>query len=246
MDSLRTARWLVLVAAHVALATAASAASINYGSFGPIPPGIAFEDVTESSTDPVPLYGPPDPFAIGLDFDPIGFVATATDSGVDLTDGQLNFLIRANPGIGITSVSLFEAGDYTLAGAGTSATQAVAGAILRAVVTQIDGVDVAPVALIPVNASVGFNLAANPGVVQPWSLGLGLNVAAQLQQQGLGLATVVEIVVDNSLVATAERATAAFIAKKDFRISLETVGVPEPGTLALVLGGLAALARRSR
>ena len=51
--------------------TVASAASISYGNFGPVPPATSFLDVEESSgTDTVPLYGPPTPFTTGLDFDP--------------------------------------------------------------------------------------------------------------------------------------------------------------------------------
>jgi hypothetical protein len=231
--------------ASLAGATRASAASINYGDFivGPV----TFGDVTESSgTDPVPLYGPPDPFSIGLDFDPMGFVATASGGAADVTDGQLNFTIES--ALGVDMISVFEAGEYSLVGTGTAATQALAGALMRATVTQINGVDVAPLGLLPVNASVGFNLLANPGVLQPWSLGLGLNVAAQL---GPDRATRIEIVIDNQLVALSELASLAFIAKKDFRIGIDTGDhppVPEPSAMLLLLSGCAAFqaARRRR
>ena len=225
----------------------ASAASINYGDH--IVPGATFEDVTESSiTDPVPLYGPPTGFAVGLDFDPTNFVATASGGASDITDGQLNTTITLSSLLGVSAINVFEAGDFTLAGSGTSATQATAGAILRATVTQIDGAFIAPLSLTPVNASVSFNLAANPGVVQPWSLGLGLNVAAQLVGLGFGpdqRATQVEIVIDNQLLALSELASVSFIAKKDFRIDVATI-VPEPSAALLVLGALLAwpLARR--
>jgi hypothetical protein len=139
--------------------TATQAASINYGNFGPVPPGVSFLQVTESSgTDPVPLYGTPTPFSVGLDFDPIGFVATSSGGGPDITDAQLNFTIMGNGSTGIGTIGLFEAGDYTLAGVGTPATSAFAGAILRATITQINGLPVAPISLAPVNASVGFSL----------------------------------------------------------------------------------------
>src|SRR5687768_7582887 len=90
----------------------ASAASISYGNFGPVPPGVMFLNVTESSgTDAVPLYGPPTPFSIGLDFTPTAFGATAGSPGPDLTDGQLNFTVM---GPGITNISLAEGGVYSL------------------------------------------------------------------------------------------------------------------------------------
>ena len=218
----------------------ASAASISYGDFGPVPPGVTFEDVQESSgTDPVPLFGAPTPFSVGLDFDPTSFAATASGGTLDITDGQLNLTLTGSAGVSFSSLNLFESGDYTLAGAGTTATQALAGAILRVTVTQINGVDVAPIALTPVNASVGFNLAANPGVVQPWSLGIGFNIAGQLGPDQH--ATQVELVIDNQLLAFSESGSLAFIAKKDFGFRVETV--PEASTVLLLLGALAIVPR---
>lgn len=228
----------------VAISTATFAASINYGDFGPVPPGVSFLQVKESSgTDPVPLYGPPTPFSVGLDFDPATFVSESTNGGVDFTDGQLNFTIMSQAGI--TDVSLSENGDYSLIGIGTAGTEALAGVIMRATVTQVNGVNVAPFNLLPVSASVGFDLVNNAGLVQPWGLGLGLNVAGQLQP-GQN-ATKIEIVIDNQLATVSEAGSGAFIAKKDFRIGVGIV--PEPATFALTgiaVCGLLAGGRRRR
>jgi len=234
---------LAFAGALLAAASAASAASISYGNFGPVPPGVTFGDVTESSgTDAVPLYGAPGAFATGLDFDPAGFVATGTGGAIDLTDGQLNFTITTDPSLGILALNLAEAGDFSLQGVGTSATQAAAGAIVRVIVTQIDGVNVAPISLVPTNASVAFNLAANPGIVNPWSLGIGVDIVAQLG--GGQRATQLEVVIDNQLSALSEANSAAFIAKKDFRI--EVTAIPEPSTALLLLGACAALTAVAR
>jgi hypothetical protein len=233
----------VLLALALGPARASLAASISYGDFGPVPPGVTFQDVQESSgTDPVPLFGPPAPFSVGLDFDPTSFVATSGGGTPDITDGQLNLTLTGSPGVSISSLNLFESGDYTLAGVGTSATQAIAGAILRVTVTQINGLDVAPIILTPSNASVTFDLAANPGVVQPWSLGVALNIAGQLGA-GQG-ATQVEVVIDNQLLALSESSSLAFIAKKDFGIRVETV--PEASTVLLLLGALAIVPKAVR
>jgi len=237
--------FLCVLGALLAVAVAthpASAATIAYGSFGPVPPGITFSDVGESSgTDPVPLYGPPEVFSIGLDFDPVDFVATSTGGPADITDGQLNFTVSDTSLSGISFLSLFEAGDYALEGSGTTASAVFAGAILRVTITQLDGVFVAPISLAPVNGSLGFDLVSNAGIVQPWSLGLGLDIAGQLGPDQR--ATQIEVVIDNQLLATSEAASVAFIAKKDFRID---VSVPEPGTLLLLLvAGLALLSGRS-
>lgn len=234
---------------------AAKAASINYGNFGPLPDGVGFLNVTESSaSDPVPLYGPPVPYATGLDFNPSSFAASAAGGSADITEGQLNLTIVGNltppDGAAVQSISLFEAGDFTLVGSGTEATQALAGAILRATVTGIDGFNVAPISLIPLHASLGFNLAANPGVVQPWSLGLALNVEDQLLNMGIPFelgATRVDVVIDNALVAISEPSTVAFVAKKEFDLRLITIPgtvIPEPGTVGLLGLGLCALAAR--
>lgn len=221
-------------------ATAGNAASINYGDFGPVAPGVRFRGVTETSaTDAVPLYGPPTAFSVGLDFNPIGFASIASGGSTDITDGQLNFGVEGNPLVGISSIRLFEAGDYTLAGSGTAATQDFAGVIMRITVTQIDGVNVAPITLAPSNASVAFNLIANPGIVQPWSLGLSLDVSGQLTAMGLQFAvgaTKLDVVIDNQLISLSQLGSIAAIEKKDFRIDVGTNVVPEPSTTVLFLG----------
>jgi hypothetical protein len=175
----------------------------------------------------------------------MSFVAFGAGGSSDLTDGQLNLGIEGNPLVGISSVSLFEAGDFTLFGSGTAASQVFAGANMRITVTQIDGVDVAPIILLPSNASVAFNLVANPGIVQPWSLGLSLDVSGQLTAMGIEFAagaTKLEVVIDNQLGALSQQSSIAAIAKKDFRIDVTPTVVPEPGTAALFFSaGIAGL-----
>lgn len=249
------ARGIVAIAMFLALLsipTSARAASINYGNFGPISPGITFQSVTESSgTDPVPLFGPPtSTFVTGLNFAPSSFVANSSGGAADTTDGQLNFTVTGTPqqGVGIQSISLFEAGDYTLLGVGTAATQAIVGAIIRVTVLEIDGVAIAPLNLAPSNAAVGFNLVANPGVVQPWSLGLGINIQGQLPGGFTIGATKVEVSINNQLNTLTESGSLAFMAKKEFQLTVQPaeVEIPEPGSAMLILGacGMAIVRRR--
>ena len=248
-----------LVLALLACAPAVQAASISYGNFGPVAPGLTFTNVTESSgTDAVPLYGVPTPYVTGLDFDPKGFVASGAGGAADITDGQLNFGVSGQVSgqniVAIKGISLSEGGDFTLIGTGTAATQVVGGAILGVKITEIDGVAVTPINLAPSNASVTYTLPANAGAVQPWSLGILIDIEAQLLSQSVPFvvgATKAEVVINNQLIAISEPASVAFIAKKDFVIGIvpELGLLPEPTTLGmagLALCGIGAISRRKR
>jgi hypothetical protein len=117
----------------------------------------------------------------------------------------------------------------------------LAAAIIRATVTEINGAPSAAIAVGPVNASFGDALPGQE-FLSPWSLGLGLNIAAAL---GPGQrATKVDIVIDNQLFAGSEPNTAAFIAKKEFQLEWEIV--PEPATFSLTTLALCGLALAAR
>src|SRR5690606_37024726 len=123
----------------------------------------------------------------------------------DLTDGQLNYTI-ASPG-GVAEVNFSEGGLYSLIGFGTASTQVFAAASLHAVVTEINGVAVAPINLTPSLSSVAFDLVANGGLNHGWQIALSLDVAGQLAGLGYSandLATRVDVVIDNQLVAISE------------------------------------------
>jgi len=174
------------------------------------------------------------------------FNATGSSGGVDLTDGQLNFTLETAGGLGITNVLLNEGGTYSLSGVGGAATQAVAGANLQVSIIAINGVAVAPIALPSSAASVQLNLAANPGALQPWAVGVSVNVAAALALNQR--ATRVNVVIDNALAAISEAGSSASIAKTFFDIDINT-DIPEPasGVMALVaMCGAGALRSRRR
>ena len=252
-SAVRTA--FAAVAVLLATSTLVHSATINYGTFNVPAAGIMFQNVSESSgTDAVPMYGPPEPYNIGMDFDPANFTSSSGGGSADTTDGQLNFtimgLVNANGYVGITHFNVFEAGDYTLFGAGGAGTGVAAGAIARATITQVNGLPVAPITLAPINASFGDSLPGSV-VVGPWSLGLFYNLSAGLPSGQV--ATKVEVAINNTLATSSEAGSTAFIAKKDFRIDLSTdvfgnPMVPEPTTLVLTaLSGVVALAfRRGR
>jgi len=223
----------MLAIASLGLTSSAGAASISYPNQGPIAPGYTFTNIAESSgTDAVPLYGPPSPVLIGLDFTPASFSATSTNGGADLVDGQLNYTVVAGPSApGIPLINFAETGSYTLSGLGNAATQAMAGAIIRATVLEVNGAAVAPISLAPVSASVGFDLqtlGGGPLATGPWSLSASVNIASQL---GPGQsATRVEVVINNTLATTTQPGTTAIITKGDFGTQL----TPEPGSLTML------------
>jgi hypothetical protein len=245
---------LVLLASIPGTAGTVVAAPIHYGDFGPdFPPGgVAYLDVTESSgTDATPLFGVPALTANTLDFDPVGFAASATDGASDVTDGQLNFTLSVLDGAGATSLLLHESGDYTLFGSGTTATAAAAGVSIEIDILEVDQVALTTPIPVFANASIGLNLVNNgPVVLAPWSIGLLVDFGFVLDANNIDFdlgVTKAEVVIDDELLASSEDLSIARLAKKDFLIApgIEGNPIPEPGTLALfALSGLVFLRRR--
>jgi len=225
----------------------AAAASINYGDFDDIPPGtVMFLGVTEGSgTDPVPLFGSPLVLGNMLDFDPSGFAASTGGGGADITDGQLNFQVMSIPGSSIDQITIDESGDFSLFGAGTAATQVAFGLFMQLTILEVDGALISPFDVI-VSAEGSFDLVTNPGLSQPWDLSLMADLDQELIDEGIAFelgVTKADVVLDDTLIAISEAASAAFIAKKAFRIAV----VPEPATLILgLLGVLLAVRSRNR
>ncbi len=233
------------------LASAGSlqAAVYPYGNYT-APPGVQFINVRESSgTDAGPLFqAPTGTYPTGLTFAPAGFTASAAGGSQDITDGQLNFTL-ASP-FSIDSISLSEAGDYSLLGVGTTATQAFAGAIIRVTVTEINGMSVAPFNIPTSSASVGFNLVANGGIVKSWSFGTTDAITSSLLAGQH--ATRIDVSINNQLQTLSEAGSTSFIAKKNFTVftSLGAQAIaPEPASAMLLLcigSGTLATARRRR
>jgi len=234
----KLASWGACALAVFAVCSAASATSINYGTVST--PKFDFLSVTESSgTDTIPLYGPPSGFDSGLDFDPQNFVSSSAGAGGDVTDGQLNMIIDGKPspsGVwGFTSLAISEFGDHSLVGTGTAATQVFGGANVFVTVHELNGLPVTPFT-ISANASVSADLVTNPGLVKPWQNTVFVDLGPSLPA-GKAV-TKAEVVLNNSLAAISEIASVAFIAKKDFVVSIpnpiDVNEIPEPASIALL------------
>ena len=144
-------------------------------------------------------------------------------------------------------MALSEFGDFTLLGVGSAAT--TASVELSAVVTirEINGQPVTPL-VVNASTSLAYDLLADGGALQTWDASLLIDLGPSLQP-GQAV-TMAQVVLDNSLNSTSEAGTIAFIAKKDFAVSipepLVAAVVPEPASLAWVAGALVCGLRRRR
>ncbi|MGD9635362.1 MAG: PEP-CTERM sorting domain-containing protein [Pirellulales bacterium] len=243
---------LALAAGAFLYASQAFAAPINYGDFAGAT--VTYTQVTEdanSAGDAPPLFGPPTVSGDSLDFDPVGFSASATGAGgVDITDGNLRFGIVAKPGGAINQVMLNEAGDTTLAGFGTDATFT---AVTARGVISITGVDGAGINVVSTPFSMTFSPSGGtyglgtdggggPLYAADWSGGIAIDVDAILTSKNIPFnlgATKVSINLDNTLIALSQNGTFSLIAKKDFGGLSVTVNIPEPSTVLML--GLASI-----
>ena len=242
------------------------AAAINYGNF--MGNTVTYVGVTEDSNsgDATPLFGAPTVSGDSIDFNPVGFSANATGAGgVDVTDGQLLFMVVAKPGSAIENFQLSEAGDVTLAGFGTDATFASVSANVFLNISEVNGFAVNTIsvplsmAFTPSGGTFGLGSDGGGGPLynSAWSGNLFINLNAIVAANNLnGKATKITVNIDNTLVALSQANTFSLIAKKDFGGVSITVNrppgnpiVPEPTSAALVglaVFGLAAGRRFGR
>jgi len=198
------------------------------------------------------LFGPAVLSGDSLEFEP-RLTSASSGGGSQMTLGTLTLGVSAQPGFVIDGISASESGLYSLLGSGTSATDVLAAILLEVTVDEVDGNPIAPVSW-NVNASVSFNLLANPGLDDPWSMGVSASVMNGLILNSVPFsfgATHVLITVPNTLSTESESNSSASIGKDTVRISATTspiAAVPEPGTAGLwILGiGVTAVYRRLR
>jgi hypothetical protein len=230
-------------------------ASINYGDFAGNT--VTFIDVTESSDDPLPLYGAPTVSGDSLSFSPQQFLAKS-EFGVpvsDTTDGQLTFMIKADGGQAVTNISFEEGGALSVTGLSTATndTYVDVSAVGYVTVTEIDGVGVDPVA-IPIGLIFDFGVGGNgtwrrvaEGSVSGflWNGLQALDITQELIDRGKVVqigATKLTINLDNILFAQSEPVGSARIDKKLFLEITTSTPIPEPSCLVLVSCGIVGFA----
>jgi hypothetical protein len=209
---------------------------------------VSFTSIQETSTfgDPEPLFGAPSGIGNQLLFFPANFAANAVGAGgFDQTGAQLQLEISGNGPLDTLDELIFtEFGDTSLVGAGTAATGAFIGVSGFLTVTETIGGPIAPFVIgftgtfAPTDT---FDLVSHGGVTL-FSGGFSIDIASLVPN-----ATKATLSLDNNLFAYSEAGTSATIQKKVVSgpaIIIEVV--PEPGTFALLSGGLLALAVRAR
>lgn len=238
------------------LVASAQAAPIVYGDYaGTTVDYLGVQE--ESATDPGSgFFGAPNVAGDVMDFDPQAFAATSSGPDSDITDSNLQFMIKAKPGNAITNVFFTEAGDTTLAGLAGEAVTSVSTSIFIDVV-EVDG---APVGIS--GSLIGtmiftpkdeYKLSTGDSGSTEWTGTLNADLGPYLAANGItGNVTKVNVSLDNTLRAESVQGTSAFIQKKDadaLIITVETMNIiPEPSTFisALIAVGVGVLVKRRK
>lgn len=193
--------------------------------------GVVSDLIESSVTDPLPLFGVPIAVGDSLTFSTGPFTAAQAGVGSDITAGQLSFVIQADPGLFIESISLDEIGDFLMLG--DTAEVTAGGTLVATILNPLIGGFVSDAIVIdPIVPLTG----TGSGI---WSGEATVNLRRYQ-------ATRVLINLDNILIAASDApADAALIDKKALTINVDFTDIPEPATLALLGLGLLTVVRRS-
>lgn len=237
--------WLSLLVVVVGLAGQAAHAYTHSPGSDYYGPSFSFTNINEFSSygDPDPLFGAPSGSNNQLTFSPTVFSA----SGNDQTGSQLQIDITAT-GLGATidSILLEDFGTVELSGTGGAGTSAFAIMAGKVTVLEVLGVSVTPydidftgtAVFDPIDlGTVSISLPTYEGITN-WTGTVLVDIASLVPN-----ATKVKLSFDNDLFSGIGAVGDTAVIKKD---SVVITVIPEPGTFALICGGLLALSLRGR
>jgi hypothetical protein len=250
----RHCRMLISLASALVVVAAAGqsqAAQINYGTHMGV--HVTYVNITEDSgaSEPLPLFGAPTVTGDSIDFNPIGFDASSSNGGADITAANLVFMITAKSGSRIQSLILNESGNTTLAGNVTPGSMDTATAVFASGVVDIHEVDFQGINHISVPFALTFSPSGGtyflgtdggggPIFHTQWSGSVTIPIEQILIANGFNItpgqidpdsgATKISVNLDNVLSAVSQPGTSALINKNDFGGLTIRVNVPgEPG-----------------
>lgn len=237
--------------------TSLHAGTINHSNV--IGTSVIFSAISETDLSPgndgAAFFNQPTGSGNSLDFNPTDFDASASNANPasDLTDVQLNFMITSKPGTSFGTITLTEAGDYSIFSAlGNTALASVVAPVFIDIV-EVDNVALSPAVTITTgltfNGGGVYTTAGGLPVDGTFNGVLNVDLLAELASRNISVrngVTKANVALDNRLRAIAGLGSDAFIAKKDadggVRIIIDQNEIPEPATLVLVGLSLAAFA----
>ena len=183
-------------------------------------PGMAFTDITESSLEPLPLFGQPTIQDESLVFNNLTF-ATQTADAIDFIDGRMTVTVTSKTSNLISSFSILESGDYEIVGSGLVAVSGVAFAVADNEIYQAD-----------------FQFQTDAAGTGTWS--------RQIDIQFDNPVSSFSMVMDNALFGNSGQNSFASVQKNLVQITVDEISIPEPATGVIGLLSLAMLGLRRR
>lgn len=236
--------------AMLALSASATQAAISYGTF--VGPTTIYSNVNEDNQG---LFGAPTLQGDTLDFGPGEFHAESSlsDDFGQFTAGYLTFVVESvNPLHYITSITLAESGIFRLFSVdeGGDPGDTFVDVSMEGVYQILAANNASPSSPIHFEATFDPEITGTftledhetgPGTSTRWNGGYTITFPAEAQ------VTRVEISFTNSLLATSDPGTFAYIDKQELEITVNTQLVPEPASLTMLgLGAAGLLLRRRR
>lgn len=184
------------------------------------------------------LFGTPVVTGNVLTFTPTNFKAFSSNNNFVQASSTFNVAITANTGYQIAGANLTENGDYYLINPTSSLEGVAVGGQLRLLDLEAP---LTPAVIDPISATAPLTVTTTFPVgfaTTNWTA--TANAAVPLGWGGNdGIATAVNVTIQNILIASSLNATsAAFIEKKFAGLEIVTTPVPEAETYALFLAGL--------